>query len=61
MIADGLGFRAWGTQGSGLWAFNADGAMSKRFHAGRASQSGSDGRRVGCEGLEWSYSAIRGS
>jgi len=29
-----------GTQGSGLWAFNADGAMSKRFHAGRASQSG---------------------
>lgn len=29
-----------GTQGSGLWAFNADGAMSKRFHAGRAAQSG---------------------
>ena len=29
-----------GTQGSGLWAFNADGTMSKRFHAGRASQSG---------------------
>src|SRR5688572_21883436 len=29
-----------GTQGSGLWAFNADGAMSKRFHAGRAAYSG---------------------
>jgi 2-methylcitrate dehydratase PrpD len=29
-----------GTQGSGLWAFNADGTMSKRFHAGRAAYSG---------------------
>lgn len=29
-----------GTQSSGLWAFNADGAMSKRLHAGRAAQSG---------------------
>ena len=29
-----------GTQSSGLWAFNADGTMSKRFHAGRAAQSG---------------------
>jgi 2-methylcitrate dehydratase PrpD len=29
-----------GTQASGLWAFNYDGAMSKRFHPGRASQSG---------------------
>src|SRR5262249_48234940 len=29
-----------GTQGSGLWAFNADGTMSKRFHAGRAAQAG---------------------
>jgi 2-methylcitrate dehydratase PrpD len=29
-----------GTQSAGLWAFNADGAMSKRFHAGRSSQSG---------------------
>jgi 2-methylcitrate dehydratase PrpD len=29
-----------GTQGSGLWAFNADGAMSKRFHAGKAAHSG---------------------
>ena len=24
-----------GTQGAGLWAFNADGTMSKRLHAGR--------------------------
>ncbi len=29
-----------GTQSSGLWAFNADGAMSKRFHPGKAGQSG---------------------
>ncbi len=29
-----------GTQSSGLWAFNADGTMSKRFHGGRAAQSG---------------------
>jgi 2-methylcitrate dehydratase PrpD len=29
-----------GTQSAGLWAFNADGAMSKRFHPGRAAQSG---------------------
>lgn len=29
-----------GTQSSGLWAFTADGSMSKRFHPGRASQSG---------------------
>ena len=29
-----------GTQGSGLWAFNADGTMSKRFHAGRAAHAG---------------------
>jgi 2-methylcitrate dehydratase PrpD len=29
-----------GTQSSGLWAFNADGAMSKRLHPGAAAQSG---------------------
>jgi 2-methylcitrate dehydratase PrpD len=29
-----------GTQGAGLWAFTADGAMSKRFHAGKAAHSG---------------------
>ncbi len=29
-----------GTQSSGLWAFTADGSDSKRFHPGRASQSG---------------------
>ena len=34
--AIGLG----GTQGAGLWAFNADGAMSKRLHAGKAAHSG---------------------
>src|SRR5688572_23069273 len=29
-----------GTQGAGVWAFNADGTMSKRLHAGKASHSG---------------------
>ncbi|MCC6533481.1 MAG: MmgE/PrpD family protein [Burkholderiales bacterium] len=29
-----------GTQGAGLWAFNADGAMSKRLHAGKAAHAG---------------------
>jgi 2-methylcitrate dehydratase PrpD len=29
-----------GTQGAGVWAFNADGAMSKRLHAGKAAHSG---------------------
>lgn len=28
-----------GTQGAGLWAFNADGTMSKRLHAGKAAHS----------------------
>ena len=37
-MASALGMA--GTQSAGLWAFLADGAMSKRFHAGRASQSG---------------------
>jgi 2-methylcitrate dehydratase PrpD len=29
-----------GTQSAGLWAFTADGSMSKRLHPGRAAQSG---------------------
>ncbi|MDH5534020.1 MAG: MmgE/PrpD family protein [Betaproteobacteria bacterium] len=29
-----------GTQGAGTWAFNADGTMSKRLHAGKAAHSG---------------------
>ncbi|HYC49209.1 MAG TPA: MmgE/PrpD family protein [Burkholderiales bacterium] len=29
-----------GAQGAGLWAFNADGTMSKRLHAGKAAHSG---------------------
>jgi 2-methylcitrate dehydratase PrpD len=37
-MASALGMA--GTQSAGLWAFTADGAMSKRFHAGRSSQSG---------------------
>ncbi len=37
-MASTLGLSA--TQGGGLFAFNADGAMSKRLHPGRAAQSG---------------------
>ncbi|MCY4382849.1 MAG: MmgE/PrpD family protein [Nitrospinae bacterium] len=29
-----------GTQGAGTWAFQCDGSETKRFHAGRAAQSG---------------------
>ena len=29
-----------GSQGAGLWAFNADGSMSKRLHPGKAAHSG---------------------
>jgi 2-methylcitrate dehydratase PrpD len=37
-MASSLGLA--GSQSAGLWAFNVDGAMSKRFHPGRSSQSG---------------------
>jgi 2-methylcitrate dehydratase PrpD len=37
-MASALGMA--GTQSSGLWAFTADGSESKRFHPGRAAQSG---------------------
>lgn len=37
-MASALGMA--GTQSAGLWAFTADGSFSKRFHPGRASQSG---------------------
>jgi len=37
-MANALGMA--GTQSAGLWAFTADGSYSKRFHPGRASQSG---------------------
>ncbi|MCK4783179.1 MAG: MmgE/PrpD family protein [Desulfobacteraceae bacterium] len=37
-MASALGMA--GTQSAGLWAFTADGSYSKRFHPGRAAQSG---------------------
>jgi 2-methylcitrate dehydratase PrpD len=37
-MASALGLA--GTQSAGLWAFNVDGSHSKRFHPGRAAQSG---------------------
>lgn len=41
-----------GTQSAGLWAFTADGAMSKRFHAGRSSQSGVMGALLAKKGFK---------
>lgn len=38
IMASALGMA--GTQSAGLWAFTADGSFSKRFHPGRAAQSG---------------------
>lgn len=38
MTASALGLA--GTQSAGLWAFTADGGMSKRLHPGRAAQAG---------------------
>lgn len=37
-ISSALGLA--GTQSAGLWAFTADGSMSKRFHPGKAAHSG---------------------
>ncbi|MDN5345348.1 MAG: hypothetical protein PWQ18_1462 [Clostridia bacterium] len=37
-LANALGTA--GTQSGGVWAFTADGAMTKKFHAGRAAWSG---------------------
>lgn len=41
-----------GTQSAGLWAFNADGAMSKRLHPGRASQSGIMAAQLAARGFD---------
>jgi 2-methylcitrate dehydratase PrpD len=49
-MASALGMA--GTQSAGLWAFTADGAMSKRFHAGRSSQSGIMGALLAQKGYK---------
>jgi 2-methylcitrate dehydratase PrpD len=49
-MASALGLA--GTQSAGLWAFLADGAMSKRFHPGRSSQSGVMAAFLAKEGFE---------
>ncbi len=49
-MASALGMA--GTQSAGLWAFTADGAMSKRFHGGRASQSGVMGALLAKRGFK---------
>jgi 2-methylcitrate dehydratase PrpD len=41
-----------GTQSAGLWAFNVDGAMSKRLHPGRAAQSGVIAALLGARGFQ---------
>ncbi len=56
-----LGLDAWttasalglaGTQTAGLWAFNADGAMSKRLHPGAAARSGIVAAELAQRGFE---------
>lgn len=49
-IASALGLA--GTQSAGLWAFNADGAMSKRLHPGRAAQGGIVAAQLAARGFE---------
>jgi 2-methylcitrate dehydratase PrpD len=41
-----------GTQSAGLWAFNADGAMSKRLHPGAAARSGIAAAELAQRGFE---------
>jgi 2-methylcitrate dehydratase PrpD len=41
-----------GTQSAGLWAFNADGAMSKRLHPGRSAQAGVTAALLAARGFE---------
>jgi len=49
-MASALGMA--GTQSAGLWAFTADGTMSKRFHPGRSSQSGVMGALLAQKGFK---------
>jgi 2-methylcitrate dehydratase PrpD len=41
-----------GTQSAGLWAFTADGGMSKRMHPGRAAQAGVTAALLASRGFE---------
>lgn len=41
-----------GTQSAGLWAFTADGSMSKRMHPGRAAQDGVTAALLAARGFE---------
>lgn len=41
-----------GTQSAGLWAFNSDGAMSKRLHPGRAAQAGVTSALLAARGFD---------
>lgn len=40
-----------GTQSAGLWAFTADGSMSKRMHPGKAAQNGLDAALLAAKGF----------
>lgn len=40
-----------GTQSGGLWAFTADGAMSKRMHPGKSAQNGLDAAMLAAKGF----------
>ncbi|RYY68271.1 MAG: MmgE/PrpD family protein, partial [Comamonadaceae bacterium] len=41
-----------GTQSAGVWAFTADGAMSKRMHPGKAAQSGILAAMLAADGFD---------
>ncbi|CAN5129915.1 MmgE/PrpD family protein [soil metagenome] len=41
-----------GTQSAGVWAFTADGAMSKRLHPGKAAQAGIFAAMLAADGFE---------
>jgi 2-methylcitrate dehydratase PrpD len=60
-MADALG--SAGTQAAGLWEFNADGAMSKHLHPGKAAMNGvlsADLARVGFTGASRILEGDRG-
>jgi 2-methylcitrate dehydratase PrpD len=49
-----------GTQSAGLWQFNDDGDMSKRFHAGKAAANGLLATLLAQKGLTGPYRVLEG-
>jgi 2-methylcitrate dehydratase PrpD len=55
-VADALG--SAGTQAAGLWAFMAEGAMSKHLHAGRAAENGLAAAYLAAEGFTGAHAIL---